>query len=260
MNWFTTLALIVATGTVVAVAILWRRIQSLGDKVQTLVMGLTAGSLVLVSGQLLENNKANIAATRGQLYQKEDALSRDEREDEDEIMSITYLQVPARYQGMAYRDAILSLLDADSSVTSSESAAALVHALFDVDYFKDSEVRKKNKKARELFLHSQEVFYHIHNAHDYWQDGILSQSEWDTWKGQIREMGANPMLLAVIWQGWQYKYFSRKFGRFLQGELCSERAPENVIDREKYERDRNFIRKFYPEMMTTEWLEWLPDY
>jgi hypothetical protein len=253
------IALILAVIGVI-IPIVLKKIQNVADRVQIGLMFLMVASLIVVYGQLRENNKANVAATRGQLYQKEDSLSRDEREDKEEITTIIYLHAPARYQGKAFRDAFLGLLGADDKVTTAESAAALVNALYDLDQFADPAVRQKNKKARELFLHTQEVFYHVHNAFDYKEDGILSANEWDTWKGQIREIGANPMMLAVIWQGWQYKYFSREFGRFIQGELCAEVLPPNVIDRELYERDRNFIRSFYPEMMQKEWLSWLPDY
>ncbi|MCK9392169.1 MAG: hypothetical protein M0Q01_11465 [Syntrophales bacterium] len=254
------IALMLAVVGVIIPVVLKKKIHNVADRVQIGLMLLMVASLILVYGQLRENNKANVAATRGQLYQKEDSLSRVESEDKEQTSSIIYLQAPVKYQGKALRDAFLGLLDADDKVTNAESASALEKALFDLDQFKDPKVRKKNKKAVELFLHTGETFYHVHNSFDYMQDGILSKKEWDTWKGQIREIGANPMLLAVIYQGWKYQYFSRKYGKFIQDELCAKIPPPDVFDREKYERDRNFIISFYPEMMEEKWLLWLPDY
>ena len=132
--------------------------------------------------------------------------------------------------------------------------------MFDAAAFDDPKRREATTQLRRLFLHTQTNFYHIHNAHDYWREGVLVDQEWLTWKNSIRETNAHPMLVTVIWQGYRYRYFSRAFGRFLQQELCAESIPPDHANPEAYIRGKEFIRLYYPEMLKSEWLDALPDY
>ncbi len=73
-------------------------------------------------------------------------------------------------------------------------------------------------------------------------------------------MHAHPMLLTVIWQGYQNRYFSRRFARWLQTQLCPTEVPADVSHTEAFKRDREFARFFYPEMTRPDWPDALPDY
>jgi hypothetical protein len=96
-------------------------------------------------------------------------------------------------------------------------------------------------------------------ALDYKRDDILGSPEWKTWKGLLREAHAHPVLIATIWQGYQNRYFSRNFARFLQAELLRAN-PGDVVDQKTFDRDREFIRYYYPEMCEPHWADPLPDY
>jgi hypothetical protein len=80
-------------------------------------------------------------------------------------------------------------------------------------------------------------------------------------------MKAHPMLLTIIWHGYQYRYFSRKFGKFLKRELCcDDKGSKDDPDLEAYKRTKEFIRGkdfillFYPDMLEEKWPDALPDY
>jgi len=221
----------------------------------------TICSLIFLVLQLRENTKATVAATRGQLYTTESSLAGTEKEDEDNLslLSSIYVAIAPTYSKEKYQSALMGLIGGTDAALGATTAKALYTQLYGYEAFRDDRDRK-NAKARKIFLHLQDVFYHVHNAHDYWKNGILSESEWKTWKGYIREIGPHPVLLAVIWNGYQNRYFSRDYARFLQSELCPRVIPADEIDRDTTQRNSEFVRYFYEEMTREDWGNALPHY
>ena len=187
--------------------------------------------------------------------------------DNDSVLSTNWALVPYSIQGKEYGAELLQLVTSYKPAIESKNAAELYHSMFDAAVFgifdtavaNDSR-RNATRHLRRLFFHTQASFYHIHNAFDYNRDRILSDKEWLTWKGLIREMNAHPMLLTVIWQGYQNRYFSRNYAQFLQAELYSGTIPADVADSEVYKRNKEFVLYFYPEMTKQGWPDVLSEY
>jgi hypothetical protein len=211
----------------------WRIIRSHSDRIQLVLASFTICSLILVLLQLTENTKANLAATRGQLYATESSLARTESEDEGKVslLSSIYVTIAPTYSKEKYQAVLMGLIGGTDAALQANTANALYAQLYGYEAFRDDR-DKKNAQARKVFLHLQDAFYHVHNAFDYWRNGILSEGEWKTWKGYIREIGPHPVLLAVIWNGHRNRYFSQDFARFLQSELCQRVIPPDELDRD----------------------------
>ena len=239
----------------------WRIIRSRSDRIQLVLTSVAICSLILVLLQLSENTKANLAATRGQLYATESSLARTESEDEDKLnlLSSIYVTIAPTYSKEKYKAALMGLIGGTDAALQANTATALYTQLYGYEAFRDDR-DKKNAHARKVFLHLQDVFYHVHNAYDYWRNGILSEGEWKTWKGYIREIGPHPVLLAVILNGHRNRYFSQDFARFLQSELCPRDIPSDELDRDTTLRNSEFVRHFYEEMTREDWPNALPHY
>lgn len=226
---------------------------SFADKIQSVL-------LIVLCFQLWENTKTNKVSIRAQLYQTEAMMSADESGDNESALSTIWAIVPYSIRQEKYGKALLELVTKEKTVLEARNAKELYYSMFGVPALTDESHQKTTLHLRRLFLFAQTNFYHVHSAFDYNRDGILSDGEWLTWKGLLREVNAHPIILAVIWQGYQNRYFSSDFARFLQTELCSETIPADVADSEAYKRNREFILYFYPEMAKQNWPDALPDY
>lgn len=233
------------------------------DRVQLAGLILTVIGLIVaiftVSGltkQLRVNDHTNRVAIRGQLYQTENALLGEEGSDNKETFATLWSEFPPEVQGRAYARSLLGLITADSAALTASSAEALHRAIYAPHALRDEARRTQTAELRRLFLFVVSNLYHMHNAFDYSKDGILRPGEWATWKGIIGEMNAHPVLLAVIWHGYQNRYLSRDFGDFLQEEICGRAArsrPTGV-------RNCEFARAYYPDMFEPGWSDALPNY
>jgi hypothetical protein len=221
---------------------------------------LTIVSLGFVYFQLREINHTNKVTIRGQLYDRQIQMGADMTAPDAEILSAMWALVPSQLQPNEVARTFLSLATSDPTALKATNPAELYHSMFDLPVFADRSRSKGTQLLRRLFVYTQDNFYHVHNIFDYQRDGILSQAEWRTWKGTVREMHAHPMLLTVIWQGYENRYFSRQFARWLHTELCPNEIPPDVSDIEAFKRDREFARSFYPEMTRPDWPDALPDY
>lgn len=230
------------------------------DKLQLFGVTATIASLVFVYFQLRENTNTNRVAIRTQLYQTEWSMSADENADGGQALSTIWALVPPNIRREKYVATLLGLITEDQRSLQSKNAGELYHSMFDAATFADKTRRESTRDLRRLFLYVQTNFYHVHSAYDYRKDSILAQGEWLTWKGLLRETHVHPMLLTVIWHGYQNRYFSRGYARFLQQELCADTTPTDVVDAEEVKRDCDFVRYYYPEMMKHEWPDSLPDY
>ncbi|HYC55468.1 MAG TPA: hypothetical protein VEL28_11100 [Candidatus Binatia bacterium] len=217
-------------------------------------------SLWVLYLQINENTRTNKVAIRGQLYQTEANLALEDATDDAQVLSTLWALVPPRIQRQEYARALLSLATTDETALKATNAASLYHSVFDAKVFSSRTRRRRTAALRRMFLTVQTNFYHVHNAFDYKGDGILDPEEFLTWKGLLREMSAHPLLLAVIWQGHRNRYFSEKFAEFIQRELCPDAMPEDVVGRRAFERNRDFVRYYYPEMVESDWPKGLPDY
>jgi len=252
----------------------WRP-RSFGDLVQGVGLFLTFGGLVLtaftvhsLTRQLRANNQTNQVTIRGQLYQTENALLAAEGADDYQIFASIWASVPPDVSGAPYGQRLLGLITDDPVVLSTPNVEALYHRAYDAVTFADAQACNRTKtsadaqacdrtnKLRRLFLFVQSNVYHMHNAFDYYRGGVMNSEEWETWKGLVGEMNAHPVLLMVIWHGYQHRYFSRAFGDFLKEEICGRSAFGTDY------RDRNcaFARYYYPEMFAPTWSAALPAY
>ena len=233
---------------------------SFSDKIQLFSFMVGIAALIFVIYQLRENTRTNKVSIRGQLYQSESGMAADEASDEEQNLTTIWTLVPPDVRDQEFAKTLVQLVSDNSEALEAKTAEELYYCMFDVKVFANKDRRKATNQLRRLFLFIQNNIYHMHNAHDAKRDGILSSSEWLTWKNLIREMNAHPMLITVIWQGHRNRYFSKAFGRFLQQELCADSIPSGDADPEAYNRGKEFIGFYYPEMLKKEWLDVLPDY
>jgi hypothetical protein len=238
----------------------FRAQTSLSDKLQLLsfIAGIVA--LFFVYLQLRENTHTNKFSIRGQLYQSEAGMAAEEAGDEKQHLTTIWALVPPTVKDQEFATTLVKIVSDDSCAQNAKTAEELYISMFDATTFADPKRRESTNQLRRLFLYTQTNLYHVHNAHDYWKEGVIADPEWTTWKNIIREMNAHPMLITVIWQGHRNQYFSRSFGRFLQQELCADSIPPDHADPEVYKRGKEFIRFYYPNMLKKEWLAALPDY
>ncbi len=159
---------------------------NLQDGIQITFLGVTALSLALIVLQVEKSAQSNLAATRGQLYVTESSLAEAESEKEDEdnrsLLSSIYVTLAPTYSKENYQSALMGLIGGPEATQKANSANALYTQLYGYEAFRDLATRKDNADARKVFLHIQDIFYHVHNAHDYWKNGILTEEEWKTWK------------------------------------------------------------------------------
>jgi hypothetical protein len=136
-----------------------------------------------------------------------------------------------------------------------------VAAMHDIEVFSSPSRRNATEGLRRTFGYLQNTLYHVNNAFDATDEGILEQGEWETWKGLLREAHSHPLLLTVIWHGYQNRYYSREFAAFLQQELIlSLTASGQSPDYTGQPRDREFLAQYYPAMTDKDWPLSLPCY
>ncbi len=234
---------------------LWNRL-TVGEKTELVGVFVAVATMIALIVQLQANNRTNQVAIRGQLYQTEFGMTAEERAADDSVLNTLWVVVPSSVSAEEYSRTVLSTITTDSQILDSTIARDLFEATMGLSAF-SPERTIETARVRRLYLYVQNYLYHVHNAHDYHADEVLKDGEWETWRGLIREMHAHPMLLATIWQGYQYKYFSRDFGIFLRQELCG-RPGEQVS--EGIARGCKVAQRLYPEMFAAEWLSSLPTY
>lgn len=215
--------------------------------------------LLLVYSQLREISNTNKVSIRAQLYQTELELAGED--DRDVLLKSVVALVPPGITGLAYARVRLDMLTTDQTALKSRSAGELYHAMYDIAVFSSPARRNATEGLRRTFSYLQNTLYHVNNAFDATDEGILERGEWATWKGLLRENHSHPLFLAVIWHGFQNRYYSREFAAFLQRELFSSPPyPGNPGDMAGRTRDQAFIRAFYPEMTEKDWPRSLPSY
>jgi hypothetical protein len=248
-------------------------IRSYPRKLEVLGLLVAIISVWFLYAQIGKNTDTNKVELRGQLYDRQMRLANDM--GAGDAVSTLWALAPKEVTTDEYGRTFLRLVTKDSAAINAKNAAELYHAMFDVGVFdiqshQNGGTRESTKAVatrsddtktlRALYLYTQNTFYHVHNIFDYQREEIVSEAEWRVWKGLLREMHAHPMLLTVIWQGYQNHYFSRRFAQFLQEELNPDAIPPDVMDEEEFRRSREFLRAFYPEMTSKQWPDRLPDY
>lgn len=218
-----------------------------------LVQLATLVSVFFLYRQLRENTTTNQVAVRDQLYATENGLFEEER---SEGLSALWALLPAEIESAEYARTLLALVSSDSAVRRASAPEALFQAMMGAESFASPRRREATEPVRRLFLFVQSNVYHVHNAFDYRQDGVIREAEWETWNGLIAEMNSHPVLLMTIWHGHTNRYFSRKFGLFLRESICSDARRGPAVQ----SRNCEFAHQFYPEMFTESWPDRLPDY
>jgi hypothetical protein len=215
--------------------------------------------LLLVYSQLREISNTNKVSIRAQLYQTDMELAGED--DKDLLLKSVWALTPGGIRGPKYADMRMQMLTNDRTALKAKNAAELYHSMYDIAVFTSPARLAATEGLRRTFSYLQNTLYHVGNAFDATDEGILERGEWDTWKGALRETHNHPLLLAVIWHGVQNRYFSREFAGFLQKELyLSMTTTGDKEDRAGLERDQEFVAYFYPEMTGKDWGKGLPEY
>lgn len=237
---------------------IWRYLKR--HPLPAIELGVVTASVFVISFQLSENVKQNRVSIRGQLYETENSLEKEGREDD--ILNSIYTYEESSTESWVFYKKLLSTATKNEKALNDTTPDGLYETMFGPNTLADSIQRKETENLRRVFLYTQAVLYHIHNAFDYQKDGILTKAEWVTWQGSIREMSAHPVFLTVVWQGHKFSYFSKKFAKFLQ-EITLSPDPKELktkADSLDYQRDVKFIKLFYPEMALQNWADPMPDY
>lgn len=206
-------------------------------------------SVVGLNNQLKISTGNSRVAMRSELYQTENGFFETEGADTSAALSSLWARVPPQISGPDYAIGLLRLITSDSAALAAQNAEALYHAAFDISALADSNRRGATSELRRTFLQVQSMVYHVQNAFDFENDEVLTYDEWLTWKGIIGEMNAHPVLMMVIWHGYQNRYLSQEFGVFLRDELCN-RSP---YGHEHSTRNCTFAKYFYPGMFEDDW-------
>jgi hypothetical protein len=234
----------------------WWWPRSLSDVAAVALVVLAIPSVVGIGYQLNANNATNRVAVRSQLYQAENGFFEEEGSDSSAAYASLWARVPPQTTGREYGVNLLRVITNDSTALAAGSAEALYHAAYDLSVLADSARRDATFDLRRTFMFVLTDVYHVMNAFDFHDDGVLTYAEWLTWKGIIGEMNSHPVLMAVIWHGYQNRYLSRQFADFLRDELCG-RSPHGP----QYQaRNCAFAKHYYPEMFRDGWSSTLPHY
>ena len=222
----------------------------------------TAAGLIFLVAQTSELQKASKATIRAQLYERENEFFQQEDAETRLCKGTIWITLPAAVGGHEYlKDRLKPFQVAPAAIESIQSPQDLWNLMYGPDQLTPRlDAPAENCSLRRAYLYIASNLYHVHNAFDYWQDGILDAGEWRTWSGLISNIGPHPLLLVAIWDGYQNHYFSKCFAEFLQSQLCPHDAHEAAVDDPASARDRAFTRSFYAEMCSRNWAARLPEY
>lgn len=217
-------------------------------------------TLIFIYFQLRESSTQNRVSIRGQLYQTE-LLYQQETMNDDSLNSL-WTTIPSTVTRLNFSKVLLQNISNDSLIYNAKNVEELYKLIWGTDLITKNLTHQNAKNLRKLFLYTQSIIYHLHNVYDYKKEGIIDHVEWETWKGSIREMGAHPIFLAVLYNGIKYKYFSKGFVMVVFEEICTKN-PKDLITKEdylNYNRNRDFISIFYPDFLKKDWINTMPDY
>jgi hypothetical protein len=187
----------------------------------------------------------NRVAARAQLVATEQSLA--EREIEDGLYSQLHADVPAGTPPETYASRHLALLTADPELRAVPNAAKLHELIWSTGSW-EAKNRAELQSLRKLHRHAETYLYHLQTAFDYRGDAIITDGEWETWAGMITDIGPHPVLLAALHHTHRHLYLSRDFAADLRRRLTATPAQRAVVER------------FYPEMLSEEWLRGFPSY
>lgn len=235
----------------------WWRPRSLSDVAAVFLVVLAFPSVCSISHQLKASNATNRVAVRSQLYEAENGFFEEEGSDSSAAFASLWARVPPQTMGGEYGVSLLRVITNDSTALAAPSAEALYHAAYDLSVLTDSTRRDATFDLRRTFMFVLTDVYHVMNAFDFYGDEVLTEAEWHTWKGIIGEMNSHPVLMAVIWHGYQNQYLSQQFADFLREEICPGRSP---FGPQYQARNCAFAMYYYPEMFRDGWSSTLPHY
>lgn len=208
--------------------------------------------------ELKENTRSNLMNCRAQIYDNERAIyDREVAETKRGIGSI-YFQPPAsivdvkEYAKLRLRPIAPDSIDALMAAKNADDLGQIIAGL---DSFptssKDRSYRispRELDNLRKIYVHMDQILYHLHLAFDYVDELVMEENEWKTWRGMIDAIGPHPLLLICISDGLNSKYMSQSFARELRTALV-----------EADTRNIDVIRYYLPEFLEGNF-EQLPDY
>lgn len=185
---------------------------------------------------LEQNSQAIRVGSRSQLYESEWLLNDREYRDDDVGLATIYAHPsPWIHEPADYLRARLGLVTKNPDILSAPTVAALYERIWSYDAVAD--LSGDSAKLRKIYLHLEAVLSHMHAALDYKKDHVISEAEWETWRGYLTDVGPHPILLCVILNWRRNDYMSQDFSHELQGHLW-----------ESGSREEAFVKVFYQDL------------
>lgn len=199
---------------------------------------------------LEENTKSNLTASRSTLYQTEEAIAQREFDQAHSSLPSIYAHPPESVEDpREYSRQRLVVVSSARSVLEATNVVELDQAIQGLDSFAPTKQSSGIAEMRRAFTHMTSIVVQMHAAFDYYRAGVISQQELDTWLGYTTDIGPHPVFLTVLWSWREQHYMSRQFADKVRTGLL-----------EQSERNRRIIAYYYPEMLTAQFLDGLPEY
>lgn len=213
-------------------------------KIGNLLIGIATIVATIIGWLAFKEYKAtNRLTARSQLYATEQLIA--SRETGDAVYGNFYVDVPNNLPPKDYCRLLINILSGDDSLSEITTAQGLHDYIWSTDTWRMADTGKKKEQLqqlRKIYLHSETYLYHIHNAFDYKEEGIISDGEWDTWAGLISDIGANPIFLSAIHSAYEQGYMSKPFAEELKQRLIQDPKQKEVIG------------FFYPKLLEQAWV------
>lgn len=193
------------------------------------------------TNELADRN--NRVAARNQLYDTEQFLAG--REIGTPVLAALYVELPRDITPLESFQNRIHPLTEDPDVRAAKTVEEYFYAIF-ARHAKSP--RDALWDSQKLYLHTENWLYHLQVAFDYFDEGIYSQGEWDSWAGWLDDVDAHPSLLAAIFNAHDSNYISAAFARELVDKLTASPDAKALIE------------AVYPEMLTPEWVDSLFSY
>jgi hypothetical protein len=238
-----TAAMAIATVALVIVSCLqWRALNR-----QANMMNL---QLVKMESALTENTKSNLTASRSTLYTTENVIAQREFDGANSSLGSIYAH-PAESvtDPKEYCRLRLQLLSKDPAVLAARNVVELNELFQGLNSYASSNRSSGIIALRHAYTHITSIIVQMHAAFDYQRARVFTPEELSTWLGYTTDIGPHPVFLTTLWSWQQQRYMSREFAKTIREQLIKQ-SPRN----------REIIGYYYPEMLTSQFLDKLPNY
>lgn len=208
------------------------------DKIE--VICLIVG-VFIAAAALNEYKKTNILAYASQCQSIERELCLMEME-KDHLGAI-WVVIPDDIKGKKRADMMIDTILAAGGQTESTPKIEWENVSdLEVLLYKPSSFTNNNFKClRDAYLYAEAVLYLVSDVYMAYQQGLVSDSTFNTYRAYIKDLGGHPIFLHAVWFGHKSGYYSSEFALFLQEELQKEADTKEIIE------------VIYPELPLPDW-------